>query len=65
MTISYRRNRSSRIDVYLDRKWIGSIKPAQDASGFFYQPKSTGAKIRGDIFPTIAEVKRSLEGDGS
>lgn len=46
---------------------IGSIV-AQTKGGFvtgyYYQPRGTGRKasMRGEIYGTIAEVKRSLEG---
>jgi len=43
--------------VYLDGKHIGNILKVKD--GFQYFPK--GKKTGGEVFPTLEEVKRSLE----
>lgn len=52
------KTRHWNIDVRLDGRLIGEIISA--ATGFYYKPK--GSKP-GDTFPTVAAVKRSLEGD--
>jgi len=63
-TLDYRTN----IDVLLDGKIIGHIKESRadgksryypGFSGFYYKPKQ--GRTAGSIFPTVAEVKRSLE----
>mgnify|MGYP000084113199 CR=1 FL=1 len=51
-------NRVWGIDVRLDGKIIGDIRSV--ATGFVYKPKNHKP---GDVFPTVAAVKRSLEGD--
>lgn len=45
------------ISVFLDNKCVGSIKKVD--GGYQYFPK--GKKEGGDIFPSIKEVKKSLE----
>jgi hypothetical protein len=48
-----------RIKVYLEKKLVGSIVAAP-VSGYMYIPiRST---LRGETFPTVEEVKRSIEG---
>lgn len=56
--IEYRKyNKTDALGVYLDGIRIGEIRVV--SGGFQYFPR--GQKIGGDIFPTLAEVKRSLE----
>lgn len=45
--------------VYLDRRRIGTIKPY--GNGFRYYPHNAWSAPRGEVFPTIDAVKRSLE----
>ena len=62
--ISYELARASSSErlVYLDGKHIGDIKPV--AGGFCYYPKSASGKApAGEVFATVAEVKRSLEAE--
>ena len=44
--------------VYLDGERVGTIMCLAYGKGWFYSPKSGS---RGDVFPTRAEVKKSLE----
>ena len=57
--ITYKDSNDGTISVYLDGKLVGKIH--EHARGFRYYP--TGAKTGGDIYKTIAEVKRSLESE--
>lgn len=61
--ISYEDDRSrTRIHVLLDGKKVGQIIPSA-GGGYRYRTKSGGL---GDVFPTVAAVKQSLEGgDGA
>lgn len=45
-------------NVFLDNKLVGEIIGVAD--GYTYKPK--GKRTHGDVFATLAEVKRSLEG---
>lgn len=47
------------VRVYSGRLRIGTIKQASIYGGYLYQPK--GSKAVGEVFATVAEVKRSLE----
>jgi hypothetical protein len=47
--------------VYLDGKQVGRIMQASYDKGWFYSPKGAG-KAKGELMPTRAAVKRSLEG---
>lgn len=49
--------RSWDIDVRIDGKIVGEIKSV--ATGYFYKP--TGSRKTGEVFETLAAVKRSLE----
>jgi len=46
----------TQVHVYLDNKYVGSIVDVK--GGYQYLPKRSSQ--RGDIFPTIQEVKDSL-----
>lgn len=46
------------IQVRLDSKVIGRIV-RKKGKGFAYRPK--GSKIEGQVYPTVDEVKKSLE----
>lgn len=46
------------IQVYLDKKHVGDIKKIHNQA-YYYQPK--GSKVQGNIFTSVALVKRSLE----
>lgn len=48
------------VRVMLGGKRAGVIQAHSD-SGFYYQP--VGTKTHGEVFATVAEVKRSLEGE--
>lgn len=54
--ITYRT--SEKITVLVGGRVSGTIKPSK-GGGFYYRPKGGG---RGETFPTVAAVKRSLEG---
>lgn len=47
------------VDVRLDGKIVGTIESV--ATGFRYAPKGR-KKLAGEVFPTLAAVKASLEG---
>ena len=47
------------IKVRLGKKHIGDIKEDKETGLFYYLPK--GSKNRGEMFPTVAAVKHSLE----
>lgn len=47
------------IAVLLDRKRVGIIQRVGD--GWQYQPK--GAKVGGEILPTVSAVKQSIEAE--
>ena len=47
------------INVRLDGKTIGTIKEVD--GGYQYYPKGHGKSWAGDVYPTIKEVKDSLE----
>ncbi len=49
-----------RITVLLEGRVVGHIKTSRDPRGFQYCPK--GSKVKGEVFSTIDEVKRSVEG---
>ena len=57
MAITYK-NSPQGFKVYLDGKLTGIIK--QRIDGFVYWPK--GAKSPSEPFPTLAAMKRSIEG---
>ncbi len=48
------------IPVFLDGRRVGTIRQSENGGAFFYRPAGTSG--RGQSFPTIALVKRSLEG---
>lgn len=50
----------ANIIVRVDDKLVGHI--TQVEGGYQYFPKGRGKKIGGEIFPTIKQVKESLEG---
>ena len=51
------------IAVKLGRKTIGEIRnSAGGAGGFYYKPLGGGKDNVGEIMPTVAAVKRSIEG---
>lgn len=56
--ITYRELSWDRTTVFLDKRAVGCIYATD--GGFQYRPK--GGAEGGDVFPTIADVKRSLEG---
>ncbi len=45
------------ISVYIDGKRVGTIKPVPN--GFAYYP--LGSRTRGEVMPTVEEIKHSLE----
>lgn len=47
------------IPVRLEGKRCGFIRQEKDGSGFYYQAKVA----RGETYPTVREVMRSIEGD--
>lgn len=47
------------VKVFVDGKLSGAIRVVE--GGFIYFPK--GSRQHGDIFRTVREVQRSLEGD--
>ena len=59
--------KGTRIEVRIDNKFIGTIRnvPADysTAGGFRYIPKGQAkpSGIKGEVFPTLAECKNSLE----
>lgn len=57
--ITYMSNGLLEVNVFLDKKYVGDIKPVK--GGYAYFPK--GCKVSGDTFSTIAGVKKSLEED--
>lgn len=65
MTITYENQngrkisgeRSWNIDVRLDGKIVGDIR--HSVNGYYYKPKG---RKQGETFPTLEQVKRSLEG---
>lgn len=64
-TITYQRERDgslSPVSVYVDGKQTGTIKPVTEGGevlGYRYHCKDS--QLKGEIFPTIVECKRSLE----
>lgn len=58
ITYQIDRDDSTVTKVYLDKKLVGCI--IEFSNSFYYQPKDT--KIKGESFPTIRAVKRSIEG---
>lgn len=69
MAIMYKAIEASALDVvtvFLDGKHVGRIQRERiHAGGFYYQPKGTLQKDRGEVFPTLDACKRSLEDDTS
>lgn len=60
--ITYEKTYSgANIIVFIDNKLAGHI--TQVEGGYQYFPKTKGKKIGGEIFPTIKQVKESLEND--
>jgi hypothetical protein len=58
--ITYRDTSSGRsINVYFDKRLVGTIKP--NGQHWCYYPK--GSSVPGDSYRSIAAVKRSLEND--
>jgi len=55
-----RGNRQWGIDVRLEGKIVGVIESV--AQGFRYVPKGR-KKLAGEVYPTLAAVKRSLEAE--
>lgn len=51
--------RGREISVRCDGRVTGTIRSSK-GGGYHYKPK--GSKVFGDTFPTIKEVKRSIEG---
>lgn len=49
------------INVRLNKKVVGRIK--RNGDGFAYFPKGARKGVAGEIFKTVDEVKRSLEGE--
>lgn len=58
--ITYRDTPTGSVKVYLDRQYVGSIV-RNGPHYWHYHPK--GSHRPGDSYNSIAEVKRSLEGD--
>lgn len=56
--ISYKINSKNYIDVILDNKLVGQIKPVSERYAYFPKGKY---KLRGDTFKTTEDVKKSLE----
>jgi hypothetical protein len=54
--ISYRESPGKSIAVVVSDRVAGHIYKTKD--GYVYAPK--GSTLRGDTFPTVADVKRSL-----
>ena len=61
--LTYKKDSSGRFtSVYLDKKHIGYILKVQD--GYRYKAKASGVGDHtGEVFPTIDEVKQSLEAE--
>ena len=57
--ITYRDQHDGSVLVILDGEQVGVIR--EHASGFRYYPN--GSKVRGESFPTLDKVKRSLEAE--
>jgi hypothetical protein len=57
--ISYTPNPDQSITVHLDKKVVGTIRRV--AGGWQYFPQ--GRKEGGSIWPSIARVKREIEGE--
>jgi len=55
--ITYKTLPNGNVKVYLDNKFVGTIKPISQS--FAYYPQ--GSKTAGEILPTIAAVKATLE----
>lgn len=53
------RRGSWSIKVYHDDTYVGDIKLVEGGFAYF----ARGSKARGDVFKSVAEVQRSLEGD--
>lgn len=61
MSITYEHDTARNvIIVRFEKKTMGRIWRELDGSGYFYQPKSS-ARHRGETFPTVRDVKNSLE----
>lgn len=58
--ITYDESKGFPIRVKLEGKIVGDIRRDLATGKFFYRPKRGG---RGDLFATVAEVKRSLEAE--
>lgn len=57
--ITYKEASKFTVDVYLGNKYVGSIQ--KERYGWRYSPK--GKPFGGECFPTLEEVKKSLEVD--
>jgi len=55
--IEYRDLPNGNVHVYLDKKLIGTISKV--ANGYAY--RANGSKTSGEILPTVAEIKATLE----
>jgi hypothetical protein len=61
MAITYR-DGINALAVYLDGKMVGAI--THSSEGYVYWPRSAKErKQAGDAFATLAECKRSIEGE--
>jgi hypothetical protein len=58
--ISYEHISSQLIEVYLEGRWVGEIRALADG-GYAYFSRFGAGSPHGDIFPTIGQVKASLE----
>lgn len=59
--ITYKIKSATNIQVRLDGKVVGSI--IQSGTGFQYVPKGVKKEKGGEIFPTIRQVKDSIEAE--
>lgn len=57
--IGYRKCKDGSIAVQLEGRTAGHIKKNY-GTGWYYQPR--GSRQKGDVLPTVQDVKRSLEG---
>lgn len=56
--IAYQKCKDGKLAVRLDGRIVGHIKK-NPGTGWYYQPK--GSRSKGEVLPTVQDVKRSLE----
>ena len=60
-TMQYKELNGQGIAVYLSGKRVGTIESVNGRNGFTYFP--AGSRKHGDVFPSVWQVKKSLEAE--